>query len=131
MENIEHVIKKVSKYVTFGQPISSGSVYSQRLSDPRIPIVAYYMSMKKQSENEEYYHEIWLKKDGTFAVIEAWYKESIVSRKLLHDNLEFDQISSLFGEEEASHIILRMTEIIQKSEKEDWSRSRSRTRSRA
>ncbi|SFL12512.1 hypothetical protein SAMN03159341_103359 [Paenibacillus sp. 1_12] len=120
MDNINYVIKKVSTCITFGQPVSSGSVMSQRLSDPRIPISAYYMSMKTINEMEHYYHEVWLKKEGLFAITEAWYKDSSVSRKLLHDNLTFEQLKELYGEEEANSVILRMTEIIKKSEREDW-----------
>jgi hypothetical protein len=124
MENIDHVIRKVSKYVTFGQPVSSGSVFNQRISDPRIPMLAYYMSMQLQNEEEHYYHEIWLKKEGCFAITEAWYKESNVTRKLLIDNVTFEYIASSFGEEEANNLIIRMTEIIKKTERDDWSSSR-------
>ncbi|WP_240420911.1 hypothetical protein [Paenibacillus periandrae] len=120
MDNIDYVIKKVSTCITFGQPVSSGSVMSQRLSDPRISILAYYMSMKMINEAEHYYHEVWLKKEGLFAITEAWYKDSSVSRKLLHDNLTFEQLKGHFGEEEANSVVLRMTEIIKKSEREDW-----------
>jgi hypothetical protein len=127
MENIDHVIRKVSKYVSFGQPISSGSVFNQRISDPRIPMLAYYMSMKLQNEEEHYYYEIWLKKEGGFAITEAWYKESNVTRKLLKDNVTFEYIVSSFGEEEANNLIIRMTEIIKKSERDDWSSSRRKS----
>jgi hypothetical protein len=120
MDNIDHLIKKVSTCVSFGQPVSSGSVMSQRLSDPRMSIMAYYMCMKTINEAEHYYHEVWLKKEGLFVITEAWYKESNVSRKLLHDNLSFEQLKETFGEEEANSVVLRMTEIIKKSEREDW-----------
>jgi hypothetical protein len=123
MENIDHVIRKASKYVTFGQPVSSGSVVNQRISDPRMTISASYMSMKLQNEDEHYYHEIWLKKEGTFAITEAWYKDSYVTRKLLKDNLSFETLTEEFGEEEANNLIVRLTEIIKKSEKEVWSSS--------
>ncbi|MDF2960589.1 MAG: hypothetical protein K0S39_2324 [Paenibacillus sp.] len=126
MDNIDHIIKKVSKYVSFGQPVSSGSVFSQRISDPRIPMLAYYMSMKLRNEEEHYYHEIWLKKEGLFAVTEAWYKESNVSRKIFQDNVTYEHIKNTFGEEEANALVIRMTEIIKKSEKDDWSSSRKR-----
>jgi hypothetical protein len=120
MDNIDHVIKKVSTCVSFGQPVSSGSVMSQRLSDPRMPISAYYLSMKTINETEHYYHEAWLKKEGAFAITEAWYKDSNVSRKLLKDNLTFVQLKETFGEEEANSVVLRMTEIIKKSARDDW-----------
>ncbi|NHN29330.1 hypothetical protein [Paenibacillus agricola] len=120
MDKINQIIKKVSTCVTFGQPVSSGSVMSQRLSDPRMPIMAYYMSMKMIEEAEHYYHEAWLKKEGLFAITEAWYKDSNVSRKLLKDNLTFEQLKEEFGEEESNAVVLRMTEIIKKSEREDW-----------
>lgn len=120
MDNIDHLIRKVSKYVSFGQPVASGSVVSQRVSDPRIPILAYYLSLKVQEEEQNYYHEVWLKKDGKFAITEAWYQESRVTRKLYKDNLSYDQLKVEFGEEEAHSIALRISEIIKKSEKEDW-----------
>jgi hypothetical protein len=120
VDNIDYVIKKVSTCITFGQPVSSGSVMSQRLSDPRMPISAYYMSMKTMNEAEHYYHEAWLKKEGLFAITEAWYKDSTVSRKLLHDNLSFEQLKEFYGVEEATSVIMRMTEIIKKSERADW-----------
>ncbi|MCR8636661.1 hypothetical protein [Paenibacillus radicis (ex Xue et al. 2023)] len=126
MDNIDHLIKKVSKYISFGQPVSSGSVYSQRISDPRIPMSAYYMSMKLRNEEEQYYHEIWLKKEGHFAITEAWYKDSNVSRKIFQDNVSYDDIKSTFSEEDAHGLAIRMTEIIKKSEKEDWSSTRKR-----
>ncbi|TDG00398.1 hypothetical protein [Paenibacillus piri] len=124
--DINRVIKEVSKYISFGQPVSSGSVFNQRISDPRIAMQAYYMSMKLRSEEEHYYHEIWLKKDGTFAITEAWYHGSTVSRKLYRDNVAFDDIVQTFGDEEANAVLVRMTEIIKKSEREDWSSSRKR-----
>jgi hypothetical protein len=126
MEKIDHIIKKLSKYISFGQPVASGSVFSQRLSDPRIPILAYYMSMKLQNEQENYYHEIWLKKDGYFTITEAWYQDSFVNRKILRDNVDFEQLKAAFGEDEANALLVRMTEIIRKSEKEDWSPTRKR-----
>ncbi|WP_426449311.1 hypothetical protein ACP26L_30835 [Paenibacillus sp. S-38] len=118
--NIEHLVKKVSKYVTFGQPVSSGSVVSQRLSDPRIPILAYYLINKQQNQEEQHYHEIWLKKDGSFAVTESWYRESNVTRQLLKDNLSFEVLQNHISEEDAEAIVIRLTEIVKKSEKEDW-----------
>lgn len=120
MDKIDYIVKKVSTCITFGQPVSSGSVMSQRLSDPRIPISAYYMSMKMINEMEHYYHEVWLKKEGLFAITEAWYKDSNVSRKLLHDDLTFEQLKGTYGEDEANSVVLRMTEIIKKSERDDW-----------
>jgi hypothetical protein len=126
MDNIDHIVKKVSKYISFGQPVSSGSVFSQRISDPRIPMLAYYMSMKLQNEEEHYYHEIWLKKEGLFAVTEAWYQGSNVTRKIYQDNVTYEQIKALFGEEDAHSLAIRITEIIKKSEKEDWSSTRRR-----
>ncbi|CAG7614938.1 hypothetical protein PAESOLCIP111_01763 [Paenibacillus solanacearum] len=118
--SIEHLIRKVSKYVSFGQPVSSGSVISQRISDPRIPMQAYYLNMKLQNEQEQYYHEVWLKMNGSFAVTEAWYTDSSVTRKLYRDPLTADQLQQVIGEEEFSGIVLRMTEIVKKFEKDDW-----------
>jgi len=123
MDNIDPIIKKVSKYISFGQPVSSGSVFSPRVSDPRIPINAYYMSMKLLNEDEHYYHEIWLKNDGQFAITEAWYQGSNVSRKLYKESATYQQITDAYGEEDAGALLLRMTEIIKKSEKQDWSSS--------
>jgi hypothetical protein len=120
MDNIDHLIRKISKYVSFGQPVASGSVVSQRVSDPRIPILAYYLSLKAQAGEDNYYHEVWLKKDGKFAITEAWYRESSVTRKLHLDNLNYEQLKAAYGEEEAHSIALRISEIIKKSEKEDW-----------
>ncbi|MFH5185968.1 hypothetical protein ACHHV8_26840 [Paenibacillus sp. TAB 01] len=122
MENFDILFKRVSKYVVFGQPVASGSVVNQRLSDPRIPMSACYMTLKVQNEGEHYYHEVWLKKEGLFAITEAWYKDSSVSRKLLHDNVGFAQLKELFGEEESGSVIVRMTEIIKKSERDEWQR---------
>ncbi|CAG7656467.1 hypothetical protein ACFQI7_18825 [Paenibacillus allorhizosphaerae] len=118
--SIEHLIRKVSKYVSFGQPVSSGSVISQRISDPRLPILAYYLNMKLQNEQEQYYREVWLKKDGSFAITEAWYKDSSVTRKLYQDQLTADQLKHAIGEEELNSVILRMTEIVKKFERDDW-----------
>lgn len=118
--SIEHLIRKVSKYVSFGQPVSSGSVISQRISDPRIPMQAYYLNMKLQNEQEQYYHEVWLKMNGSFAVTEAWYTDSAVTRKLYRDQLTADQLQQVIGEEDFSGIVLRMTEIVKKFEKDDW-----------
>ncbi|AEI45376.1 hypothetical protein [Paenibacillus mucilaginosus] len=118
--NIEHLIKKVSKYVTFGQPVSSGSVVSQRLSDPRIPILAYYLINKQQNQEEQHYHEIWLKKDGNFAITESWYRESNVTRKLLKDHLSFEALQKDISAEDAEAIVIRLTEVIKKSEMDDW-----------
>ncbi|MDQ1910320.1 hypothetical protein RAC89_07385 [Paenibacillus sp. GD4] len=120
MDNIDHLIRKVSKYVSFGQPIASGSVVSQRVSDPRIPMLAYYLSLKALEDDKNHYHEVWLKKDGLFAITDAWYRESTVSRKLLQDNLTFEQLKKHYGDEESHNIALRISEIIKKSEKEDW-----------
>jgi S-adenosylmethionine:tRNA-ribosyltransferase-isomerase (queuine synthetase) len=120
MQSVDQLIRKVSRYVSFGQPVSSGSVVSQRISDPRIPMQAYYLSLKAQSEQDQYYHEVWLKKEGSFAITEAWYKESSVTRKLHRDNLSYEQLTLAIGEEEANAIMMRITEIIKKSEKEDW-----------
>ncbi|WP_269869766.1 hypothetical protein [Paenibacillus caseinilyticus] len=114
------MIKKASKYVTFGQPVSSGSVISQRLSDPRIPIVAYYLMNQLQNPEEQHYYELWLKKDGNFAVTESWYRESNVTRQLLRETLSFEQLRAMISEEEAESIIIRLTEIVKKSEKDDW-----------
>lgn len=119
-QHVEQLIKKLSKYVSFGQPVSSGSVVSQRISDPRIPIQAYYLSIKSKSEDEPYYHEVWLRKDGLFAIIEAWYRESNVTRKLLKDSLDYNALKEQIGPEDIGQIVVRMTEIIKKSEKEDW-----------
>lgn len=118
--SIEHLIRKVSRYVTFGQPVSSGSVVSQRLSDPRIPMQAYYLTLQEQNKQEQYYHEVWLKKEGSFAVTEAWYKDNSVTRKLYKDNLSFEQLSRLIGKEESNAVMMRISEIIKKSEKDDW-----------
>jgi len=118
--SIEHLIRKVSKYVSFGQPVSSGSVISQRISDPRLPILAYYLNMKLQNEQEQYYREVWLKKDGSFAITEAWYKDSSVTRKLYQDQLTADQLKHAMGEEELNSVILRMTGIVKKFERDDW-----------
>ncbi|MBP1156853.1 MULTISPECIES: hypothetical protein [unclassified Paenibacillus] len=120
MTSVEHTIKKVSRYVSFGQPVSSGSVVNQRISDPRIPMQAYYLTIQSKNEQENYYHEIWLKKDGDFAITEAWYRESNVTRKLLKDNLSYEQLKTSIGDEDSNNILMRMTEIIKKSEKEDW-----------
>ncbi|MCZ8523645.1 hypothetical protein [Paenibacillus sp. KR2-11] len=120
MNSIENLIKKASKYVTFGQPVSSGSVISQRLSDPRIPIVAYYLMNQLQNPEEQHYYELWLKKDGNFAVTESWYRESNVTRQLLRETLSFEQLRAMISEEEAESIIIRLTEIVKKSEKDDW-----------
>lgn len=120
MSSVEHIIKKVSRYVSFGQPVSSGSVVNQRISDPRIPMQAYYLTIQSKNEQENYYHEIWLKKEGAFAITEAWYRESNVTRKLLKDNLSYDQLKNSIGDEDSNNILMRMTEIIKKSEKEDW-----------
>ncbi|SDB99273.1 hypothetical protein SAMN02799630_05852 [Paenibacillus sp. UNCCL117] len=122
MHSVDQLIRKVSRYVSFGQPVSSGSVVSQRLSDPRIPMQAYYLTLTTQNERDQYYHEIWLKKEGSFAITEAWYKESSVTRKLHQDNLSFEQLTLSIGEENANAIVMRITEIIKKSEKEDWKR---------
>ncbi|TVY05528.1 hypothetical protein [Paenibacillus cremeus] len=118
--SIDNLIRKMSKYVAFGNPVSAGSVVSQRLSDPRIPMLAYYLTMQSKNEQEQYYHEVWLKKEGSFAITEAWYKESNVTRKLLQDNLSHDQLQRSIGEEDYSNIVLRITEIIKKYEKQDW-----------
>ncbi|KEQ23756.1 hypothetical protein [Paenibacillus tyrfis] len=75
MNPMDHLIKRVSKYVSFGQPVSSGSVVSQRLSDPRMPMQAFYL---------------------------------------------IEQLINAIGEEQSHHVILRMTEIVKKSEREDW-----------
>jgi hypothetical protein len=120
MDNIDHLVKKVSKSVSFGMPVSSGSVMSQRLSDPRLSMSAYYMTMKTINEQERFYHEIWLKKEGNFAVTEAWYTESNVSRKMLKDNLSFEDLKTNFGQEYAHSVLARMTEIVEKAEREDW-----------
>ncbi len=120
MQPVEQLIRKVSRYISFGQPVSSGSVISQRLSDPRIPMQAYYLSLRTQNEQDQYYHEVWLKKEGYFAITEAWYKESSVTRKLHQDNLTFEQLALSIGEEDANAIVMRISEIIKKSEKEDW-----------
>ncbi|MGG2196404.1 hypothetical protein [Paenibacillus validus] len=120
MSSIEYLIRKVSRYVTFGQPVSSGSVISQRLSDPRIPMLAYYLGLQEQDKENQYYHEVWLKKEGTFALTEAWYKGSMVTRKLYKDNLSFEQLTGIIGEEDANAIIMRFNEIMKKSEKDDW-----------
>ncbi|UQZ85927.1 hypothetical protein SK3146_05217 [Paenibacillus konkukensis] len=122
MSDLELLIKKVSRYVSFGQPVSSGSVINQRISDPRVPISACYMSMKLMNEQEHYYYEIWLKKEGMFAVTEAWYKETTVSRSLLYDDLTYEQLAEVYGEEDSRTVIMRMNEIIKKSENEDWHR---------
>ncbi|ALS23544.1 MULTISPECIES: hypothetical protein [Paenibacillus] len=116
MSSVEHIIKKVSRYITFGQPVSSGSLVNQRISDPRIPMQAYYLAIQSKNEQENYYHEIWLKKEGEFAITEAWYRENNVTRKLLKDHLSYDQLKNSIGDEEANHILMRMTEIIEKSE---------------
>ncbi|TBL71371.1 hypothetical protein [Paenibacillus thalictri] len=128
MENIDHLIRKVVKYVTFGQPVSQGSVVSQRISDPRIPILAFYLSLQQIDEKEQYYHEIWLKKEGMFAITEAWYRGSNVTRKLLKDHLNFEQLRTEFGEEIANNVGLRITEIIKKSERADWSSGSGKSR---
>ncbi|MEK8132384.1 hypothetical protein WMW72_31245 [Paenibacillus filicis] len=120
MQSIDQLIRKVSRYVSFGQPVSSGSVVSQRISDPRIPMQAYYLSLKAQNEQDQYYHEVWLKQEGSFAVTEAWYKDSTVTRKLHLDNLNYEQLIVAIGEEDANAVMMRITEIIKKSEKEDW-----------
>lgn len=118
--SIEHLIRKLSKYVTFGQPVSSGSVISQRLSDPRLSLQAYYLNMKQQNEQDQHYHEIWLIKEGSFAITEAWYKGSTVTRKLYKVSMDHEQLKKQIGEEEFNGVILRMTEIVQKFEKDDW-----------
>ncbi|WP_028552551.1 hypothetical protein [Paenibacillus sp. UNC451MF] len=123
MEHVDLLIKKLTKYVSFGQPVSSGSVFNQRISDPRIPISAYYMTMKLHNEEERCYHEVWLTKEGLFAVTEAWYTETTVTRKLLHNDLTYEQLMETYGEEEAKSVVVRMTEIISKSEADDWNRS--------
>lgn len=120
MSSVEHILKKVSRYVSFGQPVSSGSVVNQRISDPRIPMQAYYLTIQSKNEQDNYYYEVWLTKDGEFAITEAWYRESNVTRKLLKDNLSYDQLKKYIGDEESNNILMRMTEIIKKSEKDDW-----------
>lgn len=120
MQHVDLLIKKVSKYVPFGQPVSSGSVVNQRISDPRIPMQAYYLTIKMLCEKESYYHEIWLKRECLFAITEAWYGASSVTRKVFKDNLNYEQLKETIGEEESSGIIMRFTEIIKKSEKDDW-----------
>lgn len=117
MDHIDHLIHKVSKYVSFGQPVSEGSLVTPRISDPRIPIAAFYLGIQKMEGSENYYHEVWLKKEGLFAITEAWYKEdSKVFRKLLSDNVTFEQLKMKIGEDNATGIALRITEIIKKSE---------------
>ncbi|WP_248930154.1 hypothetical protein [Paenibacillus hamazuiensis] len=120
MDNIDHLIRKVSKYVSFGQPVSQGSLVSQRISDPRIPILAFYLGIQQMEGQNDYYHEVWLKKEGTFAITEAWYRGSNVTRKLLMDNLNFEQLKKNFGDDNANSVVLRITEIIKKSEKTDY-----------
>jgi hypothetical protein len=127
MDNIDHLIRKVSKYVSFGQPVAEGSVISQRISDPRISILAYYLGIQAVKEEENYYHEVWLKKEGLFAITEGWYRASNVTRKLFCDNLTFEQLKDKIGEDQAHGIALRITEIIKKSEREDWKRYDSRS----
>ncbi|WP_281885094.1 hypothetical protein [Paenibacillus sp. YYML68] len=122
----DQLIRKVSKYVTFGQPVASGSVISQRLADPRIPILAYYLTLIAQEGEKDYYHEVWLKKDGSFALTEAWYRESTVSRKLLKDDLSYEQLLETIGETEVNAIMMRISETIKKSERDDWRRYSSR-----
>ncbi|OXM85314.1 hypothetical protein CF651_17150 [Paenibacillus rigui] len=126
VENFEILFKRVSKCVVFGQPVASGSVVNQRISDPRIPMSACYMSLKVQNAEENYYHEVWLKKEGHFAITEAWYRDASVTRKLLHDNVCFSQLQQLFGEEETASVVMRMTEIIKKSERDEWQRQMPR-----
>lgn len=123
MEHIDLLIKKLTKYVSFGQPVSSGSVFNQRISDPRIPIAAYYMTMKLHNEEERCYHEVWLTKEGLFAITQAWYSDTTVTRKLVHNDLTYEQLKETMGEEEAKAVVARIAEIISKSEAEDWSRS--------
>ncbi|WP_192701317.1 hypothetical protein [Paenibacillus sp. OAS669] len=123
MEHVDLLIKKLTKYVSFGQPVSSGSVFNQRISDPRIPISAYYMTMKPHNEEERCYHEVWLTKEGLFAITEAWYTDTMVKRKLIHNDLTYEQLIEVHGEDEAKGVVVRMTEIISKSESDDWSRS--------
>lgn len=127
MDHVDLLIKKLTRYVSFGQPVSSGSVFNQRISDPRIPISAYYMTMKLHNEEDRCYHEVWLTKEGLFAVTEAWYTETNVTRKLLHNNLTYDQLKETMGEEEAKAVVVRIAEIISKSEADDWSRSFRKT----
>ncbi|MDO3678657.1 hypothetical protein [Paenibacillus ehimensis] len=120
MNPVDHLIKKVCKYVSFGQPVSSGSLVSQRSSDPRMPMQAFYLTLQPKSEQEHYYHEVWLKKEGSFAITEAWYKDSTVTRSLVQDNISYEQLINAIGEEHSHHVVLRMTEIVKKSEREDW-----------
>jgi len=124
LDNVDHLIKKVSKHVSFGQPVASGSVINQRISDPRIPILACYMTMKPHNGEDNCYYEAWLEKDGVFAVTEARYKETTVTRSLLHSNLTYEQMKEVYGEEDVHAIVSRMVEIIKKSENDDWSRFR-------
>lgn len=128
LHSINQLIRKVSKYVTFGRPISSGSVISQRISDPRIPIQAYYLAIQSKNEQENYYHEVWLKKEGTFAITEAWYtNENNIIRKLLKDNLSYEQLKAAIGDDQIHSIMFRITEIIKKSENDVWKPLSSRS----
>ncbi|MFE5318573.1 hypothetical protein ACFQ88_07685 [Paenibacillus sp. NPDC056579] len=124
MDNLDPIIKKVSKHVSFGQPVAAGSVINQRISDPRIPISACYMTMKLHNKEDICYYEAWLQKDGLFAVTEAWYKETTVRRNLLHADLTYEQLQEVYGVEDVQAVVSRMIEIIKKSEQDDWSRSR-------
>lgn len=125
-DSTEFLIRKVTQYVSFGQPVASGSIISQRLSDPRIPIQAFYLTMQMIDQEQHYYHEVWLKKDGDFAVLEAWYRETNVTRKLLKERMNFAQLKEEKGPDFASQITMRITEILKKSDRDGWRKSTRR-----